>query len=134
KAALVGLTRVVALDMARSRVTCNAVAPFAATRVTESIKPQNPAQAAYKETAMKIPAQPVADLVAFLAGDEASGISGQVFGARGREIYLFSQPRPVATALVKTPAELGAQIERHLAPHFVALETDLESFAQAPVL
>jgi NAD(P)-dependent dehydrogenase (short-subunit alcohol dehydrogenase family) len=134
KAALVGLTRVVALDMARSRVTCNAVAPFAATRVTESIKPQNPAQAAYKETAMKIPAQPVADLVAFLAGDEAAGISGQVFGARGREIYLFSQPRPVAKALVKAADELGAQIERHLAPHFAALETDLEAFAQAPVL
>ena len=27
-----------------------------------------------------------------------------MFGARGREIYLFSQPRPVATALVKTYA------------------------------
>jgi len=134
KAALVGLTRVVALDMARSRVTCNAVAPFAATRVTESIKPQNPVQAAYKETAMKIPVQPVADLVAFLAGDEAAEISGQVFGVRGREVYLFSQPRPVASALVKAPDELAAQISKHLAPHFAALETDLEFFAPAPVL
>src|SRR5262249_7722895 len=41
KAGLVGLTRVVALDMQRAFVTCNAVAPFAATRVTESIKPAN---------------------------------------------------------------------------------------------
>jgi NAD(P)-dependent dehydrogenase (short-subunit alcohol dehydrogenase family) len=134
KAALVGLTRVVALDMARSQVTCNAVAPFAATRVTESIKPQNPAQAAYKETAMKIPAQPVADLVAFLSSDAAAKITGQIFGARGREVYLFSQPRPTARAVVKAPGDLAAQISKHLAPHFVALETDLESFAQAPVL
>jgi len=134
KAALVGLTRVVALDMARSHVTCNAVAPFAATRVTESIKPQNPVQAAYKETAMKIPVQPVADLVAFLSSDAASKITGQVFGARGREVYLFSQPRPLARALVKEPGELGDQIARHLAPHFVPLETDLEAFASAPLL
>src|SRR5262249_31146460 len=41
KAGLWGLTRVVAMDMARSGVLCNAVAPFAATRVTESIQPAN---------------------------------------------------------------------------------------------
>ena len=64
KAGLVGLTRVVALDMARSRVTANAVAPFAATRVTETIKPANPAQAAYKERALKVPARAVGELVA----------------------------------------------------------------------
>lgn len=51
KAGLIGLTRVTAMDMARSGVTCNAVAPFASTRVTESIKPQNDAQAAYKARA-----------------------------------------------------------------------------------
>jgi NAD(P)-dependent dehydrogenase (short-subunit alcohol dehydrogenase family) len=134
KAALAGLTRVAALDMARSLVTCNAVAPFAATRVTESIKPQNPVQAAYKETAMKIPVQPVADLVAFLSSDRASKISGQIFGVRGREVYLFSQPRPLAKALVKDPGELGDQITRHLSPHFLPLETDLEAFASAPLL
>src|SRR6185295_3702783 len=45
KAGLIGLTRVVAHDLARSGIRCNAVAPFAATRVTESIKPANDAQA-----------------------------------------------------------------------------------------
>src|SRR5215469_15359316 len=133
KAGLTGLTRVTALDMARSQVACNAVAPFAATRVTESIKPQNPAQHAYKDTAMKIPAQPVADLVAYLAGDDGAKITGQLFGVRGREVFLLSQPRPVATAVAETPDELGAAVAA-LAPHFVSLETDLEAFANRPVL
>lgn len=132
KAGLVGLTRVTALDMARSKVTCNAVAPFAATRVTESIKPANEAQAAYKERAMKVPAGAVADLVAWLAGSEAAEVTGQIFGVRAREVFLFSQPRPVAR-LVRDGA-LGAEISRTLAPHFVPLETDLEAFAADPVL
>src|SRR5438552_9214621 len=56
KAGLVGLTRVVAMDMARSKVACNAIAPFAATRVTESIQPANEAQMLYKQRALGIPA------------------------------------------------------------------------------
>jgi NAD(P)-dependent dehydrogenase (short-subunit alcohol dehydrogenase family) len=132
KAGLVGLTRVTALDMARSKITCNAVAPFAATRVTESIKPANEAQVAYKERAMKVPARAVAELVAFLAGPDAGDISGQVFGTRAREIFLFSQPRP-SVRLVREGA-LGAAVAAALKPHFVPLETDLEAFATDPVL
>ena len=133
KAGLVALTRVVALDMARSHVTCNAVAPFAATRVTESIKPANPAQATYKERALKVPARAVADFVAWLAGPEAADVTGQLFGVRGREIFLFSQPRPVAT-LVDTGAGLGAAVAKTLQPHFLKLETDLEAFAGEPLI
>ncbi|MGH6967688.1 MAG: SDR family NAD(P)-dependent oxidoreductase [Stellaceae bacterium] len=133
KAGLTGLTRVTALDLARSQVACNAIAPFAATRVTESIKPQNPAQQAYKDTAMKIPARPVADLVTYLAGDAGAAITGQLFGVRGREVFLLSQSRPAAKAVAKTPDGIGAAMAA-LAPHFVALETDLEAFANQPVL
>jgi NAD(P)-dependent dehydrogenase (short-subunit alcohol dehydrogenase family) len=132
KAGLVGLTRVAALDLARAKVTCNAVAPFAATRVTESIKPANDAQAAYKARAMTVPARAVAELVAWLAGPEAGPVSGQIFGVRAREVFLFSQARPAAQ-FVRAGA-LGQEIERHLAPHFVPLETDLEAFATDPVL
>ena len=134
KAGLVGLTRVVALDMQRSKVTCNAVAPFAATRVTESIKPANPAQATYKERALKVPARAVAELVAWLAGADAVGVSGQLFGVRGREVFLFSQPRPVARLVSPGAAGLGAAIGETLAPHYVALTTDLEEFATDPIV
>lgn len=134
KAGLVGLTRVVALDMARSQITANAVAPFAATRVTETIKPANPAQATYKERALKVPARAVGELVAWLAGAEAKDVTGQLFGVRGREIFLFSQPRPVAR-LVNPGAEgLGAAIASALAPHYVGPETDLEAFSTEPLI
>jgi NAD(P)-dependent dehydrogenase (short-subunit alcohol dehydrogenase family) len=134
KAGLLGLTRVVALDMQRSRVTCNAVAPFAATRVTDTIKPANPGQAAYKERALKVPVAAVAELVAWLAGPEAEEVSGQLFGVRGREVFLFSQPRPKARALSPGTEGLGAAIAKELAPHYVELGTDLEAFGGDPVL
>ena len=85
KAGLFGLTRVTAMDMARSLVTCNAVAPFAVTRITHSIKPQNDAQAQYKARALSVSPRHVANFVAFLCSPAAQKISGQVFGVRARE-------------------------------------------------
>ncbi len=62
KGGLATLTRIAALDMARSGVTANAIAPFAHTRVTDIIQPANPEQEVYKERALKVPADNVADL------------------------------------------------------------------------
>lgn len=137
KAGLTGLTRVVAHDLARSKITCNAVAPFAATRVTESIKPANDAQAKYKEKAMQVPATYVARLVTFLASPAAGKISGQLFGVRGREVFIFSQPRPASMLL--QPAG-GYDLDgfsagmRALEPYYADLVTDLEAFSGDPVL
>ncbi len=137
KAGLLGLTRVVAMDMARSGVTCNAVAPFAATRVTEAIQPVNPAQAEYKQRALKVPARFVGDLVAFLCSAEAGDVSGQLFGVRGREVFLFSQPRPLATWCTpesgSDPAEFALAFKAHFASKFTELSTDLEAFNTEPV-
>jgi NAD(P)-dependent dehydrogenase (short-subunit alcohol dehydrogenase family) len=130
KAGLIGLTRVVAHDLARSRIRCNAVAPFAATRVTESIKPANEAQAAYKAKALRVPARHVARLVSFLASDRAAHVTGQLFGVRGREVFVFSQPRPAQRVLQGgEPLDLKA-----LEPHFTELLTDLEAFSGDPIL
>jgi NAD(P)-dependent dehydrogenase (short-subunit alcohol dehydrogenase family) len=130
KAGLVGLTRVVAHDLARSRIRCNAVAPFAATRVTESIKPANEAQAAYKAKALKVPARYVARLVSCLASERGSHITGQLFGVRGREVFVFSQPRP-AQRLLQTDEVLDLKA---LEPYFSDLVTDLEAFSGDPIL
>jgi NAD(P)-dependent dehydrogenase (short-subunit alcohol dehydrogenase family) len=130
KAGLVGLTRVVAHDLARSRIRCNALAPFAATRVTESIKPANEAQAAYKAKALQVPARHVARLVGFLVSDRAAHITGQLFGVRGREIFVFSQPRPVQRVLqTDGPIDL-----KPLEGYFSELVTDLEAFSNDPML
>lgn len=138
KAGLFGLTRVVAMDMARSKVGCNAVAPFAATRVTESIEAANPAQAAYKQRALTVPARFVAQFVAFLASN-AHEISGQLFGVRGRELFVFSQPRPVARAEMPRGTSWDAQalksmIVEELEPKFSDLATDLELFNSQPLV
>jgi NAD(P)-dependent dehydrogenase (short-subunit alcohol dehydrogenase family) len=130
KAGLVGLTRVVAHDLARTRIRCNAVAPFAATRVTESIKPANEAQAAYKAKALKVPASYVARLVSFLASERAAHVTGQLFGVRGREVFVFSQPRPVQRLL-----QTGEVLDlKALEPYFSELVTDLEAFSGDPIL
>jgi hypothetical protein len=121
---------VVAHDLARSGIRCNAVAPFAATRVTESIKPANEAQAAYKEKALKVPARYVARLVSFLAAEWAAKISGQLFGVRGREVFVFSQPRP-AQRVLQTDEGLDLKA---LEPYFTELVTDLEAFSADPIL
>jgi NAD(P)-dependent dehydrogenase (short-subunit alcohol dehydrogenase family) len=137
KAGLIGLTRVVAHDLARSRIRCNAVAPFAATRVTQSIKPANEAQAAYKAKALQVPASYVARFVSFLASERAAHISGQLFGVRGREVFVFSQPRPAQRLLqAQGGFDLAAlaQATRSLEPHFAELVTDLEAFAGEPIL
>jgi len=137
KAALIGLTRVVAHDLARSKITCNAVAPFAATRVTDSIKPANDAQAAYKERALRVPPAYVARLVTFLASPAAGSISGQLFGVRGREVFIFSQPRPISRLLQPVG---GYDLEgfaagiRALEPYYADLITDLEAFSGDPTL
>lgn len=130
KAGLIGLTRVVAHDLARSRIRCNAVAPFAATRVTESIVPANEAQAAYKAKALKVPARYVARVVGFLASDRAAHITGQLFGVRGREVFVFSQPRP-AQRVLQTDAGMDL---KPLEPYFSELVTDLEAFSADPIL
>lgn len=129
KAGLIGLTRAVAHDLARSKIRCNAVAPFAATRVTESIKPANDAQAAYKAKALRVPARYVARLVSYLASARAAHVSGQLFGVRGREVFVFSQPRPAQRVLQGDEIDLAP-----LEAHFADLLTDLEAFSADPIL
>jgi NAD(P)-dependent dehydrogenase (short-subunit alcohol dehydrogenase family) len=138
KAGLVGLTRVVAMDLARSKINCNAVAPFAATRVTESIQPANEAQAAYKAHALKVPAEYVARVVAWLSAP-ACDVTGQLFGVRGRELFLFSQPRPVERIVTApladlTPEAIDAAVSIQMRDKLLDLTTDLEAFGDEPLL
>ena len=134
KAGLFGLTRVTAMDLQRAAITCNAVAPFAKTRVTDIIQPANEAQKTYKERALKIGAHHVANLVAALCAPEAKGITGQLLGVRGREVFLFGQPRPVAKLEVEKSETLAADLMAKLGGKFTDMTTDLEAFNTEPLV
>jgi NAD(P)-dependent dehydrogenase (short-subunit alcohol dehydrogenase family) len=134
KAGLFGLTRVAAMDLQRAQITVNAVAPFARTRVTDIIQPANEAQKTYKERALKIGAHHVANLVTALCTAAAKSVTGQLLGVRGREVFLFGQPRPVATLEVGKPEALATDITAKLGAKFTDLTTDLEAFNTEPLV
>ena len=112
----------------------NAVAPFARTRVTDIIQPANEAQKTYKERALKIGAHHVANLVTALCTPAAKGITGQLLGVRGREVFLFGQPRPVAKLEVEKPEALAADLIAKLGAKFTDMTTDLEAFNTEPLV
>ena len=95
KLGIVGLTKSTALDMARYNVTANTVAPFAWSRLIGSIPTETDDQKARVEKLKQLSPAHIAPLVAFLSSEEAADVSGQIFGVRGKEIMVFSQPRPV---------------------------------------
>jgi hypothetical protein len=102
--------------------------------VTDIIQPANEAQKIYKERALKIGAHHVANLVTALCAPAAKGITGQLLGVRGREIFLFGQPRPVARLEVGKPETLANDLVGKLAEQFTDLTTDLEAFNTEPLV
>ena len=137
KSGLIGLTRVAALDLQRTGITCNAIAPFASTRVTASIKPQNEAQEKYKESALKIEAKYVGDLASFLASKIGKKYSGQIFGVRAKEVFLFNQARPIYNFIrknSKSNKDLEEGFRNNFDNNLTTLETDLEAFSTDPII
>ena len=98
KLGIVALSKSIALDMQKFGVRSNAVAPFAWTRMIDSIPSETPEQQKRVEGLKKLVPERVAPFVVGLCADGARHVSGQVFGVRNNEIFLFSQPRPVRSA------------------------------------
>jgi len=98
KMGVVGLSKSIALDMERFHVRSNCIAPFAFTRMVSSIPTDTPEGLARTLVNQRMEVAKIAPFTCALLTDEASGVSGQIFGVRSNEIYLFSQPRPIRTA------------------------------------
>jgi len=99
KMGIVGLSRAISLDMARFGVRSNCIAPHAFSRMIESVPGRTPEEQEKEMEKRRRTTSPdqIAPLAAFLCSERASDLTGQIFGARGNEVYLYSQPRPIRT-------------------------------------
>jgi NAD(P)-dependent dehydrogenase (short-subunit alcohol dehydrogenase family) len=135
KMGLVGLSRGIALDLGRFGVRSNCIAPFAWSRMIEAIPAENEVLRAEIERSRALKPEQIAPLVVYLASDKAKDVTGQVFGVRGNEVYLFSQPRPVRTLKEPkgwTPETLAAAVQREAADALTPLEGTAEYFNWDP--
>jgi NAD(P)-dependent dehydrogenase (short-subunit alcohol dehydrogenase family) len=110
KAGIAGFTRVIARDLGRYGVTCNAVAPGAGTRMTLSdevlaarqIRADRGLSGGSQQPPRQTgPGDPddVAPMVVWLASDAATNINGQCFGAAGGNYSLYQQPAPIKSII-----------------------------------
>jgi NAD(P)-dependent dehydrogenase (short-subunit alcohol dehydrogenase family) len=95
KMGIVGLSRSIATDMQRYKVRSNCIAPFADTRMTRSVVVPPDRKAAREARLLAMPAAAVASLAGALVSDACKDITGQIFGIRGGEVFVFNQPRPI---------------------------------------
>jgi NAD(P)-dependent dehydrogenase (short-subunit alcohol dehydrogenase family) len=94
KLGVVGLSKCIALDMSRFGVRSNCIAPFAWTRLVGTI-PDTPENRHRIEVAKQMTPDKIAPLTVALCSDGSKDVTGQVFGVRRNEIFIFSQPRPI---------------------------------------
>ena len=136
KLGIMGLSRGIALDMARFNVRSNCIAPFAFTRMIESIPAQSEQDKRRIEAFQRMTPEKIAPLAVFLCSDAAGGITGQILSVRNNEIYLFNQPRPVKTihrADGWTPEQIAAELNPAFASLFTPLERSEDVFNWDPI-
>jgi len=97
KMGIAAFSRIIAMEGARNNVRSNAVAPGAATRMTDSVPRDE--EGAKRREAMREVQSPIrpAELTVALMSDAAKSISGQIFGSGGYNLSVYSQPRPIHT-------------------------------------
>jgi NAD(P)-dependent dehydrogenase (short-subunit alcohol dehydrogenase family) len=136
KLGIMGLSRGIALDMARFNVRSNCIAPFAFTRMIESIPAQSEQDKRRVAAFREMTPEKIAPLAVYLASTAAAGISGQILSVRNNEIFLFNQPRPIRTlhrADGWTPQRLDAQLKAAFAEAFTPLERSEQVFNWDPI-
>jgi NAD(P)-dependent dehydrogenase (short-subunit alcohol dehydrogenase family) len=136
KLGIAALSKSIALDMARFNVRSNAVAPFAWTRMVDSIPATTPEQQKRIEGLKKLVPERIAPFVVALCGDAGAGVTGQIFGVRNNEIYLFSQPRPIRTAHTAdgwTAETIGERVFPMFEADFYPLDRSGDVFTWDPV-
>lgn len=135
KMGIVGLSKSLALDMARYNVRSNCISPFAWSRMVGSI-PDSPQQEARLATLRKLTPDKTANVAVFLASDAAKDVNGQILAVRGNEVFLMSQPRPLRSVHREegwTPETLRDHMLPALRSSFLPLEMSRDVFSWMPV-
>jgi NAD(P)-dependent dehydrogenase (short-subunit alcohol dehydrogenase family) len=136
KLGIVGLSKSIALDMARYHVRSNCIAPFAWSRMIGSIPTETPDQQARVEKLKSMETAKIAPLAVFLASDGAKEVSGQIFGVRANEIFLFSQNRPLRSVHRDggwTPEAVASHAMPALRAGLYPLERSKDVFSWYPI-
>ena len=136
KLGIAALSKSIAMDMARFKVRSNCIAPFAWSRMIGSIPVDTEEQRARVEKLKQLESSKIAPLAVYLASDAAADVSGQIFGVRANEIYLFSQNRPLRSVQRSegwTPESIGNHAMPALKAHFYQLDRSQDVFTWDPV-
>lgn len=136
KLGIVGLSKSIALDMARYGVRSNCIAPFAWSRMIGSIPTETPEQQARVGKMKAMQTSKIAPLAVCLASEAAREVTGQVFAVRGNEIFLMSQSRPLRSvhrAEGWTAESLAAHGLPALRAGFYALDRSQDVFSWDPI-
>ncbi|TDU25833.1 NAD(P)-dependent dehydrogenase (short-subunit alcohol dehydrogenase family) [Panacagrimonas perspica] len=136
KLGIAGLSRSIALDMAKFGVRSNCIAPFAWSRMIGAIPTDTPDQVERVARLKTMESAKIAPLAVYLGSDLAAQVTGQIFGVRANEIFLFSQPRPVRSvhdARGWTPERIAQHAMPALQAQFTPLERSQDVFCWDPV-
>jgi 3-oxoacyl-[acyl-carrier protein] reductase len=142
KAGIVGMVRTWALELKRAGITANAVIPVAATAMTATI-PYFAAAVAAEANGEPMPgffrhdlgfgtSDDVAGLIAFLGSDAAAGVTGQVIGAGGDRLQIWTHPEAALTAYREGGWSYDALVEAWPAEFADALQSVGEDFPELP--
>ena len=136
KLGITALSKSIALDMQRYNVRSNCIAPFAWSRMTSSIPASTPEQQARVEKIKVMTPDKNAPMAVFLASDQAKDVTGQVFGTRNNELFLFSSPKPFRSIHHDggwTPEQIAEIALPALKPSFMPLDRSGDVFSWDPV-
>jgi NAD(P)-dependent dehydrogenase (short-subunit alcohol dehydrogenase family) len=133
--AVAGFSRNVAIEMERYRVTSNCIAslPFTAHASGASMEIGGERDMTFEGITLAT----VAPLAVYLASQVSQGVSGQIFGVRGKEMYLFSQSRIVRSVHHSqgwTVDELSRQLVPMMKDHLTPVETSDTYFSWDPMV
>ena len=136
KLGIIGLSKSIALDMGRFNVRSNCVSPFAWTRMIGTIPTETEAEKARVEKIKQMGPEKIAPVCAYLMSDAAKDVSGQIFGARMNELFLFSQNRPLRSVHRSegwTPQSIAEHGMPALKGSFYKLDRSADIFPWDPV-